>query len=123
MNGIKELNLNEMEDVVGGVSRDEALNAALKHAGFKKDEVTLELENGYLTVTAAKGLDKDETTKKGKLIRQERYAGALQRSFYVGKNLTDEDIKAKFEDGVLKLSVPKKEAPKLPEKKTIMIEG
>ena len=91
--------------------------------GFKKDEITLNLENGYLTVSAAKGLDKDEKDKKGKLIRQERYAGSMQRSFFVGENLTEEDIKAKFEDGVLKLCIPKKEAPKLPEKKTIMIEG
>ena len=91
--------------------------------GFKKDEITLNLEKGYLTVSAAKGLDKDEKDKKGKLIRQERYAGAMQRSFYVGENLTEEDVKAKFEDGVLKLTVPKKEAPKVPEKKTIMIEG
>ncbi|MBE5863653.1 MAG: Hsp20/alpha crystallin family protein [Lachnospiraceae bacterium] len=91
--------------------------------GFKKDEITLNLENGYLTVTAAKGLDKDEKDKKGKLIRQERYAGSMQRSFFVGENLTEEDVKAKFEDGVLKLCIPKKEAPKLPEKKTIMIEG
>ncbi|MBP5282112.1 MAG: Hsp20/alpha crystallin family protein [Lachnospiraceae bacterium] len=91
--------------------------------GFKKDEITLNLEKGYLTVSASKGLDKDEKDKKGKLIRQERYAGAMQRSFYVGENLTEEDVKAKFEDGVLKLAIPKKEAPKIPEKKTIMIEG
>ena len=91
--------------------------------GFKKEEITLTLENGYLTVGAAKGIDKDETTKKGKIIRQERYAGALQRSFYVGDNLTEKDIAAKFENGVLSLSVPKAEARKLPEKKTIMIEG
>ena len=91
--------------------------------GFKKDEITLSLEKGYLTVSAAKGLDKDEKDKKGKLIRQERYAGSMQRSFFVGENLTEEDVKAKFEDGVLKLGIPKKEAPKVPEKKTIMIEG
>lgn len=91
--------------------------------GFKKDEITLNLEKGYLTVSAAKGLDKDEKDKKGKLIRQERYAGSMQRTFFVGENLTEEDVKAKFEDGVLKLCIPKKEAPKVPEKKTIMIEG
>ena len=89
--------------------------------GFKKDEIGLSLENGYLTVTAAKGLDTDRSDKQGKLIRRERYAGSMQRSFYVGKNLDETDIKAKFEDGVLKLTVPKKEA-KLPEKKVIMIE-
>jgi len=91
--------------------------------GFKKDEITLSLENGYLIVSAAKGLDQDSKDKKGKVIRQERYAGAMQRSFYVGENVTEEDIKAKFEDGVLKLDIPKKEAAKVPEKKTILIEG
>ena len=91
--------------------------------GFKKEEITLSLENGYLTVNAAKGLDKDQTNKKGKVIRQERYAGALQRSFYVGDALTETDITARFENGVLSLNVPKREARKLPEKKVIMIEG
>ena len=91
--------------------------------GFKKDEISLKLENGYLTVSAAKGLDKDEKTKVGKLIRQERYAGAMERTFYVGDDLTEEDIKAKFENGVLALSIAKKDAPKLPEKKLIQIEG
>ena len=91
--------------------------------GFKKDEITLELNEGYLTVQAAKGLDQDENDKKGKLIRQERYAGAMQRSFYVGEQVKEEDIKASFKHGVLNLQIPKTEAPKLPEKKTIMIEG
>ena len=91
--------------------------------GFKKDEIELSLENGYLTVSAAKGLNKDEQDKKGKVIRQERYAGAMRRSFYVGTALTEEDIKAKFEDGVLALNLPKKTAPRMPEKKTILIEG
>ncbi len=72
---------------------------------------------------AAKGVNKDETDKKGKVIRQERYAGSLQRSFYVGDNLTEQDITARFENGVLSLSVPKAEAKKVPEKKVIMIEG
>ncbi|MBR4658990.1 MAG: Hsp20/alpha crystallin family protein [Clostridia bacterium] len=102
---------------------DEGYEVDIDLPGFKKDEITLSLENGYLTITAAKGLDEDDKDKKGKLIRQERYMGTMQRSFYVGKNLTDEDIKAKFEDGVLKLTVPKKEEKKLPERKTIMIEG
>ncbi len=91
--------------------------------GFKKDEITLSLENGYLSVTAAKGVDKDEKNKKGKLIRQERYAGTLQRSFYVGDGLTETDVTARFENGVLSLCVPKQEARKVPEKKLIMIEG
>ena len=91
--------------------------------GFKKDEINVELENGYLTISASKGLDKDEQDKKGKYIRKERYAGAMQRSFYVGDAVTQEDIKAKFEDGILKLSIPKKDAKAVETKKTIAIEG
>ena len=91
--------------------------------GFKKDQVELSLENGYLTVTANKGFDKDEKDKQGRMIRQERYAGSMQRSFYVGDNMTEEDVKARFEDGVLHLNLPKKDARKVPEKKTICIEG
>ena len=91
--------------------------------GFKKDQVELNLENGYLTVTANKGFDKDEKDDKGRMIRQERYAGSMQRSFYVGQNMTEEDVKARFEDGVLHLNLPKKDAKKVPEKKTICIEG
>jgi len=90
--------------------------------GFRKDEITVNLENGYLTISAAKALNQDDTTKKGKIIRKERYSGALQRSFYVGDVLTEQDISAKFENGVLSLNVPKRDAKKLPEKKVIMIE-
>ena len=90
--------------------------------GFSKDEIDLELKEVYLTVSAAKGVDKDKTDRKGKVIRQERYAGAMQRSFYVGENLTEEDIKASFKNGVLSLNVAKKDQPKLPEKKTIAID-
>ena len=90
--------------------------------GFKKEEITINLENGYLTVKAARGLDKDEKDKQGKIIRQERYAGSMQRSFYVGDALTEEDIGAKLEHGVLSLNIPKREARKLPEKRTIAIE-
>ena len=90
--------------------------------GFKKEDINLELEKGYLTVSAAKNYDKDEK-KKGKLIRQERYSGAMQRSFFVGENITEEEIKATFQHGVLSLTVPKKDQAKLPEKKTIAIEG
>ena len=91
--------------------------------GFKKDEIALDLHKGSLTVSAAKSLDKDEKTKKGKVIRQERYSGKMVRSFYVGEYVTENDIKASFTDGVLKLEIAKKDAPKIPEKKTIMIEG
>ena len=88
--------------------------------GFKKEDISLELQNGYLTVKASKGV---ETEHKGKVIRQERYAGTMQRSFYVGDALTEADIGAKLEHGVLSLTIPKKEAVKVPEKKVIMIEG
>ncbi len=91
--------------------------------GFKKDEINAQLENGYLTISASKGLDKEEKDKKGKYIRKERYAGAMSRSFYVGDDVTQEDIKAKYEDGILRLSVPKKEAKSVEEKKYIAIEG
>ena len=102
---------------------DDKYEVEIDLPGFKKDEISIELENGYLTVSAAKGLDKDEEDKKGKYIRKERYAGAMQRSFYVGENLTQEDIKAKYENGILRLSVPKKEAKPVETKKTIAIEG
>ena len=91
--------------------------------GFKKEEISLELDNGYLRVSASKGLEEDEKDKKGKLLRQERYTGAMQRSFYVGAGVKEEDIKAKFENGVLKLMVLKEDGKKLPEKKAIQIEG
>ena len=87
--------------------------------GFKKDEVTLELKNGVLTIQAVKGLDKDETDKKGKYIRQERYAGACSRSFYVGEGIRPENVSAKFENGILQLSIPKKEHKQLPQNSTI----
>ena len=92
--------------------------------GFKKDEIKAELNNGYLTVSAAKGLDEDKEDKKtGKYIRRERYAGACQRSYYVGEDITEEDIKASFEHGILTLFVPKKEAkPAVEEKKYISIQ-
>ena len=102
---------------------DEGYELDIDLPGFKKDEINVELENGYLTISAAKGLDKDGQDKKGKYIRKERYAGAMQRSFYVGDAVTQEDIKAKFEDGILKLSIPKKDAKAVETKKTIAIEG
>ena len=90
--------------------------------GFKKDEVNVELKDGYLTISAAKGLDKDEQDKKGTYIRQERYAGSCSRSFYVGKEVRPEDVSAKFEDGILTLSVPKAEQKALPQSTSIAIQ-
>ena len=91
--------------------------------GFKKDEITLELHQGNLTVSARKSLEKKDEDEHGKVLRQERYAGSMSRSFYVGDHITEEDVKARFEDGVLRLSIPKKDAKKVDEKKTILIEG
>ena len=91
--------------------------------GFKKDEIHLELNNGYLTISTEKSLEKNNENKKGKMLRQERYSGVMQRSFFVGEHLTEEDIKASYENGVLHVMIPKKEARKVPEKKTILIEG
>ena len=89
--------------------------------GFKKEDVTLNLENGYLTITAEKGLEKDED-EKGSYVRKERWSGSCLRSFYLGDGVRAEDIKAKMEDGILTLTFPK-EVKKLPEKNTILIEG
>ncbi len=94
--------------------------------GFHKDELSLELRDGYLVISAAKGFDKNgEEKKPGRFIRRERYAGSVSRSFYVGEDIKQEDIRAKYESGVLKLSIPKKEAekPKVEEKRYIAIEG
>ena len=92
--------------------------------GFKKDEIQMELKDGVLTVSAAKGLDKDEEDKKGNYIRKERYAGSMSRSFYVGKHVTVEDVHPKYESGILSFSVPKEEAKPVEEKKHyISIEG
>ena len=89
--------------------------------GFKKDEITVDLKNGYLTIGASKGLDKDQKNEDGKYIRRERYAGVCSRSFYVGTAVRPEDIGAKYEDGILKLSVPKTVKRELPETTSIAI--
>ena len=89
--------------------------------GFAKDEINVKAENGYLTISAAKGLDKDDKDKKGNYIRRERYAGVMQRSFYVG-DIPTGDIKAKYEDGILRLSVPKADVKKLEAHNVISIE-
>ena len=101
---------------------DDSYEVDIDLPGFKKDEIHLELNNGYLTISTEKTLEKDNEGKKGKMLRQERYSGMMQRSFYVGDYVTEEDVKASYESGVLHVFVPKKEA-KLPEKKTILIEG
>ena len=103
---------------------DQGYELEMDLPGFTKDEVKVSLENGYLTIQAAKGLDQDEQEKDtGRYIRRERYAGACERSFYVGENMVEEDIKGEFKHGILKLFIPKKEEkPAIEQKKYIMIE-
>ena len=92
--------------------------------GFKKDEIKASVENRYLTISAARGLDEDEKDKKsGKYIRRERYAGACERSFYVGEGISQDDIKASFQHGILKLFIPKEPEKSVEEKKYVAIEG
>ena len=92
--------------------------------GFTKDQISVKLEDGYMTISASKDQDTEKKGHHGKVIRQERYCGSMQRSFYVGDAVKTEDVKAKFENGVLKLSIPKKELQALPPaNNTIAIEG
>jgi HSP20 family molecular chaperone IbpA len=90
--------------------------------GFKKDQIELQLQNGYLTISAAKGLEEEDTDRKGRMVHQERYSGSMSRSFYVGETVTEDDVKARFEDGVLTLDFPKEKPAALPERRTILIE-
>ena len=101
--------------------KDGGYELAIDLPGFKKDEISLDIKDGYLSISAQKGLDKDEEDKKGRIIRQERYAGVCSRSFYVG-DVKPEEVFAKFEDGILKLDVPKAGQRKLPENNRICIE-
>ena len=103
---------------------DENFEVDMDLPGFKKDQINVKLEDGYLTISAAKDQETEKKGRKGKIIRQERYCGSMQRSFYVGDAVKVEDVKARFEDGVLSLSIPKKELQALPPaNNTIAIEG
>ena len=111
----KNLMKTDVRETEGTYELDVAL------PGFTKDEVNVELKNGYLTIQAAKGLDKDQTDKKGKYIRQERCAGACSRTFYVGDGVEPEDVTAKFENGILQLSIPKEAKKQLPKNTSVTI--
>ncbi len=91
--------------------------------GYKKEDVSAKLENGYLTISASTNKNNDEKDKDGRYIRRERYTGQCSRSFYVGNQVTQDQIKAKFENGILKLSIPKVEKQQVEQKKYISIEG
>ncbi len=104
--------------------KDDNYEISIDLPGFRKEDITVELDNGYITISASKNLDKDENNKKGKLLRQERYAGSMARSFYVGENVEKEDVDANYKHGVLNLTIPKKAMEKkIPEKNLIAIEG
>ena len=102
---------------------EKGYEVAVDLPGFKKDDLHVELQNGYLTISASKSLNKDEKDQEGKYIRQERYAGSCSRSFYVGEGVEEKDIHAKFEDGTLRLAIPKKDPKAIESKKCIAIEG
>ena len=92
--------------------------------GFKKEDIKAQLKDGYLTISASTSANNDEQDKDGRYIRRDRYAGSCSRSFYVGEGVKEEDIRAKFENGILKLSIPKVEnKPQVEEQKYIAIEG
>ena len=101
---------------------EDSYELAVDLPGFKKDEISIDLKDGYLSISAAKGLDRDQEDKKGKYIRQERYAGACSRSFFVGEGVEPKDVSAKFEDGILKISLPKQVKKELPQSPRIAIE-
>ena len=90
--------------------------------GFKKEDINVQLDNGYLTIAASKSLEKEDEHEKSHYIRQERYSGSMSRSFYVGNDVKQEEIHAKYEDGILKLAVPKKAVKAIESNKYIQIE-
>ena len=96
---------------------------AIDLPGYAKENVTAHLKDGYLTVSAKEEKNNDEKDENGKYLRRERYTGSVSRSFYVGENLTEEDIRARFENGILKITLPKEAPKKVEEKKYIAIEG
>ena len=103
--------------------KENGYEVAIDLPGFKTDELHLELNDGYLTISAQKGLDKDEKDKNDRYIRRERYSGSMSRSFYIGEAITQDEISAKFENGILQLKIPKKTDKAVAGKNYIAIEG
>ena len=112
VNGIMKTDVREM---------DNSYEVDIDLPGFKKEDIKIDLKDGYLTISAQQNVNNDEKDNNGKYIRQERYSGSCSRSFYVG-DMKPTDISAKYEDGILRISVPKMEEQKLPESTTIAIE-
>ena len=103
---------------------DQGYDMTMNLPGVKKEDIKAELKNGYMTIHVSSNTNQDEKDEKGRYIRRERYSGNCSRSFYVGDQITQEDIKAKFEDGILRIDIPKKEAkPAVEENKYVSIEG
>ena len=102
---------------------DQGYEVDMELPGFKKEDIHAQLKDGYLTINATKNVNNDEKDENGKYIRKERYSGSMSRQFYVGDHVTEADIHARFEDGMLKLSLPKLDAPKVEQNKYIAIEG
>ena len=101
---------------------EKGYEVAVDLPGFKKDDVTVELNNGYMTITAEKKVDSDKKNKEGRYIRREHYSGSMSRSFYVGDQLTENDIHARMNDGILTLQIPKKEETKRVEDKRHLVQ-
>lgn len=102
---------------------DDGYDVAIDLPGFQKENVNAQLKDGYLTVTASQSESNDEKDEAGKYIRRERYQGSCSRSYYVGEDLTEEDIQAKFENGILQMHIPKGDQKQVEEEKYIAIEG
>ncbi|GLB30874.1 molecular chaperone Hsp20 [Lacrimispora amygdalina] len=115
--GTKEFMKTDVKEVDNGYELDIDL------PGFQKDDIKARLTDGYLTITASKGENKEEKDKEGRYIRRERYSGSMSRSFYVGNAVKEEDIRARFENGILKLSVPKNKKTEIEQNNYISIEG
>ena len=116
--GTHEMMRTDVRELEGGYE------VTMDLPGVKKEDVKAELKDGYLTINASSNSQKEEKDKDGRYIRRERYSGSCSRSFYVGEQVTQEDVKARFEDGTLKLMIPMKEArPAVADKKYIAIEG
>lgn len=113
----KNMMKTDVKEIEGGYQ------VAVEMPGFDKSEISVELDKGYLTITASKGFHEDEREDDDKYIRRERYAGTLQRSFYVGESAQQEDIKARYENGILTLEVPREDEQKIQQNKYIAIEG
>ncbi|MBE5975755.1 MAG: Hsp20/alpha crystallin family protein [Paenibacillaceae bacterium] len=115
--GTKEGMKTDVKEVDDGYELDIDL------PGFQKEDIKARLTDGYLTITASKAENKEEKDKEGRYIRRERYSGSMSRSFYVGNAVKEEDIRAKFENGILRLSVPKNKKTEIEQNNYISIEG